>query len=162
MLPTDAQERKRIPVYSGFVCYFPDAIVEVAKLSQEGNDQHNPGQRLFWNRAKSGDEMDALCRHMLDGARELQHIDERILHQRAVAWRAMANLQKLCEERENQNPKIQKFSQPVSEASVHDLMSALRLMDDDDPGVQEILNELNTRPGCIEGYIEERRRESRS
>lgn len=107
MLPTDATERKNIPVYSGFICYFPDAIAEVAKLSKEGNDQHNPGSPLHWDRSKSGDERDALMRHVLDGV----HIHEtdleaRILEARAVAWRSMADLQKLCEKRaENSNSK---------------------------------------------------------
>jgi len=101
MLPTDAQERKNIPVYSGFVCYFPHAIAEVAKLSKAGNDQHNPGTPLHWDRSKSGDERDALMRHVLDGAMLQESwdypLDEAILEARAVAWRAMAHLEKLCE-----------------------------------------------------------------
>ncbi len=84
-METDPAKRKLIPVYSGFVAYFPDAIVEVAKLSLEGNEQHNPGSELHWDRSKSGDELDALMRHVLDG------------DWRAVAWRAMANLQKEVE-----------------------------------------------------------------
>lgn len=87
-LPTDSKERKAIPVYSGFINYFPDAIVEVAKLSQKGNDQHNPGKELFWDRSKSGDDLDALMRHLIEGDWV------------AVAWRAMANLQKKLEEQE--------------------------------------------------------------
>ena len=35
--------RKGIPVYSGFVRYFPDAILAVAELSRIGNDQHPAG-----------------------------------------------------------------------------------------------------------------------
>lgn len=86
VLPTDAKERKAIPVYSGVIKYFPDALVAIAKLSQQGNDQHNPGTPLHWDRAKSGDELDALMRHMLEG------------DWTAVAWRALANLQKQIEE----------------------------------------------------------------
>jgi hypothetical protein len=84
-LPTDAAERKGIPVYSGFIKYFPLAIAEVAKLSRKGNDQHNPGMPLHWDRSKSGDEKDAMCRHI---------IDEDWVN---VAWRALANLQKELE-----------------------------------------------------------------
>ena len=62
-LPTDAKARKDIPAASGFVDYFPDAIIEVAILSKIGNDQHNPGKPLHWDRSKSGDESDALFRH---------------------------------------------------------------------------------------------------
>jgi hypothetical protein len=86
ILPTDAKERKAIPIYSGVLNYFPDAIVAVAALSQRGNDQHNPGTALHWDRSKSGDELDALMRHLLEG------------DWTAVAWRALANLQKKIEE----------------------------------------------------------------
>ena len=84
-LPTDAKERKRIPLYSGVIKYFPDALIAVAKLSQEGNDQHNPGTELHWDREKSGDELDAMMRHVIGEDWD------------AVAWRALANLQKQIE-----------------------------------------------------------------
>ena len=87
ILPEDAKERKAIPVYSGVIRYFPDALVAVAKLSQKGNDQHNPGTPLHWDRAKSGDELDAMMRHVIDEDWD------------AVAWRALANLQKQIEAR---------------------------------------------------------------
>lgn len=95
-IPTDAAERKAVPVYSGFIKYFPLAMAEVARLSQVGNDQHNPGKPLHWDRAKSGDELDALARHLL----EAEDVDtDGIDHATKVAWRAMANLQKLLEQR---------------------------------------------------------------
>jgi hypothetical protein len=84
-LPTDSAERKKIPLYSGLFAYFPDALVAVARLSQAGNDQHNPGTPLHWDRSKSGDELDALLRHIIDGDWD------------AVAWRALANCQKKIE-----------------------------------------------------------------
>ena len=94
MLPTDAKERKAIPIYSGFIKYFPLAMAAVAELSRIGNEQHNPGTPLHWDRSKSGDELDALARHLSeagtldsDGAR----------HSTKLAWRAMANLQKELE-----------------------------------------------------------------
>src|SRR4030066_136627 len=55
-LPTDPKARKAIPVYSGFIKYFPRAICAVAELSRIGNDEHNPGKSLHWDRSKSGDE----------------------------------------------------------------------------------------------------------
>ena len=87
ILPSNADERKRIPIYSGVIKYFPDALVAVAKISRKGNDQHNPGKPLFWDRSKSGDELDALMRHIIDEDWD------------AVAWRALANLQKQIEAR---------------------------------------------------------------
>lgn len=85
MLPTDSKERKEYPCYSGFAAYFPDAMAAVAHHSYKGNEKHNPGEHVHWDRCKSGDELDALMRHIL----ERDWV--------AVAWRAMANLQKQLE-----------------------------------------------------------------
>jgi hypothetical protein len=56
-LPTDAKQRKSVPIYSGVIKYFPNALAAVAELSRIGNDQHNPGKPLHWDRSKSGDEL---------------------------------------------------------------------------------------------------------
>lgn len=89
-LPTDAAERKGIPIFSGVFQYFPDALVEIAKLSKAGNDQHNPGQPLHWARGKSTDQEDTLLRHLLE-AGTLDTDGQR--HSAKVAWRALAKLQ---------------------------------------------------------------------
>lgn len=96
---TDAKARKALPVFSGFVKYFPDAMLAVAELSRIGNDQHNPGQPLHWAKEKSTDEHDALMRHLIDAGT----IDtDGVRHSTKVAWRAMAALQREIErEREN-------------------------------------------------------------
>lgn len=89
-LPTDAQERKSAPIYSGVLKYFPDAIAAVAQLSKIGNDQHNPGQPLHWAREKSADHHDCLIRHAMDAGT----IDtDGVRHSAKVAWRALAALQ---------------------------------------------------------------------
>lgn len=98
-LTTDPKERKAIPIYSGFIAYFPDAIAAVAELSRKGNDQHNPGKPLHWDRSKSGDEMDAMMRHIVDQAGGAEVDTDDVLHATKAAWRAMANLQKICEAR---------------------------------------------------------------
>ena len=93
-LPEDAAARKDIPCATGFVDYFPDAIVAVAQCSKAGNEQHNPGSPLHWDRAKSGDESDALMRHLIQrGTLD----SDGIRHTVKVAWRAMALLQKELE-----------------------------------------------------------------
>jgi hypothetical protein len=66
MLPTDAAERKAAPIATGVLDYFPDALMEVARVSQIGNGQHNPGEPLHWAKEKSQDEADALMRHLAD------------------------------------------------------------------------------------------------
>jgi hypothetical protein len=94
MLPSDAKARKDTPIATGFIDYFPDAIAAVAQLSKIGNDQHNPGTPLRWDRSKSGDESDALMRHFL----ERGTVDtDGVRHSTKVAWRALAMLQKELE-----------------------------------------------------------------
>ena len=89
-----AEERKQRPVFSGVLKYFPLAIMEVARCSFIGNEQHNPGSELHWDRAKSGDEMDALIRHAMEAGTD---DTDGIKHSTKVAWRALANLQKELE-----------------------------------------------------------------
>lgn len=93
-VPTDAASRKAIPVCTGVLDYFPDALLAVAAVSKAGNDQHNPGTSLHWDRSKSGDEADALLRHLID--RGKLDVDGH-RHSAKVAWRALALLQKELE-----------------------------------------------------------------
>ena len=59
-----------------------------------GNEQHNPGSELHWDRGKSTDELDALSRHLIDAGT----LDsDGLRHSAKVAWRALANLQKEIE-----------------------------------------------------------------
>lgn len=91
------QERKDTPVFSGVLRYFPLALQEIARVSKAGNDQHNPGKPLHWDRSKSGDEFDALTRHLLE-AGTFDTDGQR--HSAKVAWRALAALQKELEQHE--------------------------------------------------------------
>jgi len=89
-MPTDAQSRKGVPIYSGVMLYFPDALVEVARVSKAGNEQHHPGQPLHWDKTKSTDHGDALIRHQLEaGTKDT----DGYRHSAKVAWRALAQLQ---------------------------------------------------------------------
>jgi hypothetical protein len=93
-LPTDAAARKAIPLASGCLDYFPDALIAIAELSRKGNDQHNPGQPLHWDRSKSGDEADADIRHFMERGK----MDtDGVRHSTKHAWRALALLQKELE-----------------------------------------------------------------
>ena len=95
-LPKDAQARKNIPVYSGFVKYFPHAIAAAAELSLIANRQHNPGEELHWVKEKSSDEEDALLRHKLDEAIDPEHRDPDGAHPAVKAfWRAAAHCERL-------------------------------------------------------------------
>jgi hypothetical protein len=89
-LPTDAKARKALPLCTGCLDYFPDALAEVAELSRIGNDQHNAGQPLHWSKHKSSDHGDCLLRHQIDrGTRDT----DKVRHSTKVAWRSLAQLQ---------------------------------------------------------------------
>lgn len=89
--------RKATPVFSGVLNYFPDAIKYVSKASYVGQQQHNPDKPLAWDRSKSGDELDALTRHLIDHSIDPMD-DDGVLHLGKVAWRALAALQKHIED----------------------------------------------------------------
>lgn len=90
LLPIDPAARKLIPFVTGLLDYFPSALVEVAKVSYVGNQQHNPGQPLHWSRGKSADYADTIGRHLL----ERGGIDtDGMRHSAKLAWRALALLQ---------------------------------------------------------------------
>lgn len=85
------EERKALPLASGVLDYFPDALLAVAEVSRVGNEQHHPGEPLHWDKSKSTDEADALMRHLLDrGTRDV----DGMRHSAKVAWRALALLQR--------------------------------------------------------------------
>ncbi len=86
--------RKDMPVYSGVLKYFPDALLEVSKVSKAGNDQHNNGEPLHWDKSKSKDEPDALLRHLIDHAKGNIYDKDGIRHLSKVCWRALAYLQR--------------------------------------------------------------------
>jgi hypothetical protein len=89
-----------VPLYRGLFRYFPDALAAVAELSRIGNEQHNPGSEMHWDRSKSGDELDSMLRHTLDAGVE---DTDKVLHDTKIAWRALANLQKVLEKRNVQH-----------------------------------------------------------
>jgi len=92
-LETDSEARKHAPVHTGFNQYFPDAIMEVAQLSFDSNEKHNPGEPLHWSRDKSDDHADCLTRHQLESG-TIDYSDAKPhRHSTKVAWRAMAQLQ---------------------------------------------------------------------
>ncbi len=90
LLPTDAQERKQIPITTGVLDYFPLAIAEVAKCSWAGNQQHHPDKELHWDKTKSTDHGDCIARHLVDRGK-FDTDGQR--HSAKLAWRSLALLQ---------------------------------------------------------------------
>lgn len=107
ILPIDSEDRKKIPLFSGVLNYFPLALAAVARVSKRGNDKHNPGQPLHWSRNKSTDHEDCIARHLVDvdtlDAQTGEYEDAQ-----AMAWRALAKLELLEEKR---------LGKPISRAS---------------------------------------------
>lgn len=106
------QWRKARPLALGCVFYFPDALLEVAFHSVQGNEQHNPGQPLHWNYGKSMDHVDCEFRHAIDARNPDPNV--RREHLRAKAWRSLADLQTFEEE---QDPELHKLRQAEREAA---------------------------------------------
>jgi hypothetical protein len=99
-LPTDSAERKGLPIVSGCLDYFPLALLEVARVSVSGNNQHNPGEPLHWARGKSMDQADTAVRHVMerdwkdaDGQYHLAKDGDDQYHLAKAAWRILADLQ---------------------------------------------------------------------
>jgi hypothetical protein len=95
-LPSDAKERKQIPIATGVLDYFPKAMAEVAKVSLAGSRQHfPPGTPLHWDRAVSADDADALIRHFMERGK----LDsDGLRHSAKACWRSMAVLERELEE----------------------------------------------------------------
>ena len=108
MLPSDSEERKQNPIFSGFLAYFPLAAAAMSRVSKRGNDKHNPGiPELQWTRSKSNDHLDCVARHLID----FEVLDEETgeyLDAAECAWRACARLEELEEKR---------LGKPMSRAS---------------------------------------------
>lgn len=101
--------RKMTPVFRGFMHYFPDAMMAVAHHSFLANEKHNPGEQLHWSKGKSNDHLDCLARHLLDTGKFDEEFGD--LHDVAIAWRAMANLQTVIEQRRERGEPL---SMPIA------------------------------------------------
>lgn len=91
--------RKGMPVFQGFLLYFPDAVLAVAEHSRKANDKHNPGEPLHWAKEKSKDHADCIARHLIDIGPTWDAKDPEFdsYHATALAWRALALLQIVLE-----------------------------------------------------------------
>jgi hypothetical protein len=86
-------ERKKVPMFSGLLAYFPDACAAVAEHSFKGNEKHNPGEPLHHARGKSMDHTDCILRHVTN----YKGMDGDSLEVIALAWRALALAQEVLE-----------------------------------------------------------------
>lgn len=138
-LPKDANQRKAVPLATGLIDYFPDALVAIAELSRIGGQQHNPGQPLFWDRSKSTDHGDCLMRHFFE--RGTVDIDG-VRHSTKVAWRALALLQTELEQAARAKRALQQLTALSEELGLYDgpsshPMAAEALRDEYEKGDRE-------------------------
>lgn len=89
----DSAGRKKVPMFSGLLAYFPDACAAVAEHSQKGNDKHNPNEPLHHARGKSMDHTDCIMRHLAN----YEGMDGDSLEVVALAWRSLALAQEVLE-----------------------------------------------------------------
>lgn len=101
LMGTNSATRKRYPVTTGLLDYFPDACQACAEISYVGNMRHNPGEPMHHARGKSNDHADCIGRHLLErGGFDIVMIDGIEYHMRhsaALMWRAAALLQEELE-----------------------------------------------------------------
>lgn len=107
---------------SGLLWYFPNALAEVAKTSRAGNEQHNPGKPLHWDRSKSADHADAAVRHLMQAGT----LDtDGVRHLAKAAWRVLALLQEEVERDEGVPPPRNARNTPkLGEVVEHHLAAA--------------------------------------
>ncbi len=155
-----AKKRKRTPIFSGVLKYFPDALSEVARTSQAGNDQHHPDKPLHWDKPKSSDHADALARHLMDAG---TIDDDGIRHSAKVAWRALAMLQIEIEKERQED-----WEEDIIEKSKDDCMYPEDELICGTPMMEELyrLNQrreflLDELPGSVDYDLAEIKREER-
>lgn len=93
MTLSEAALRKATPLFTGVRKYFPDALEAVARVSLEGNKQHQNGEELTWDRTKSMDQYDAADRHLNDRAKGIEFDTDGHRHMAKASWRCLAALQ---------------------------------------------------------------------
>ncbi len=96
LVKNDTKSRKLAPIFEGFLRYFPNSMKAVACLSRMASAKHNGPGKFGWSWNRSDDHGDCIARHQL----EPETPDEfNLPHAVAVAWRAMAQLEKLLVEK---------------------------------------------------------------
>ena len=116
------EQRKQIPIYSGFIAYFTRAIREIARVSNLSNEQHNQaGEPIHWAKEKSPNELDSMMRHLCDMAQGIEYDELGIKHEAKVAWRALANLERSleCEEKGMTREELVEYYKKKAEAEVN-------------------------------------------
>lgn len=106
----DKLDSGKAPIFRGVLQYFPRAVTAVANLSQTGAEKYS---WKGWEHVPDGVNRygDALARHIafeaIDGLYDPEWTDQgkAVLHATAVAWNALARLELVLRELENDTPE---------------------------------------------------------
>lgn len=100
----------KVPILQGALEYFPNALREVAQVSYVGAKKYT---WKGWETVPDGVNRygNALARHLL--ATELYDADTGMLHAAQVAWNALARLELMLREQNNQPPQKVKCGMPA-------------------------------------------------
>lgn len=77
--------------------YFPRSFVELVRVAEAGNKQHEIGAELLWDRSKSTDQLNTAFRHLFDHGTGAVKDEDGTYHLAKAIWRLMAALQLECE-----------------------------------------------------------------
>jgi len=138
VLPTNDEERKKIRL-SAIFTLFPKACVALAKHIKAGADKWCGGQ-LRWDRTKSPEELESLLRHVFEQVQNPTCVETA----KAIAWRAMANLEKTIEASE--------LASPVPEC---DTIGRANLPADVEGSIPADLASFLDSEGCLDEYVVE-------
>lgn len=86
--------RKDYPVLTGALMYFPFAMAALADCSRRANEQHNPGEPVHWDYAKSIGDGNELLRHLMDSLGPNPVDAEGVNHDVKVLWRAAETVER--------------------------------------------------------------------
>ena len=91
--------RKATPIDAIFK-FWPDAMVALAQHIWKGNEKYNPEHpKIGWIREKSSDHVGSMTRHLCYDYVKATTKKAKIKVMSAIAWRALAELQLLTEEK---------------------------------------------------------------
>ena len=98
-LPGAKLDAGKVDVLKGAIRYFPEALKDVARLSEVGARKYS---WQGWRAVPDGISRygSALLRHLLHGDESIDN-DTGLLHATAVAWNALARLELILAERDN-------------------------------------------------------------
>jgi len=94
--------RKATPIDAIFK-FWPDAMVALAQHIWKGNEKYNPEHpKIGWIREKSSDHVGSMTRHLCYDYVKASTREAKIKVMSAIAWRALAELQLLTEEKDDE------------------------------------------------------------